>query len=162
MNDKITFNNLVTVDLGNDDEIVWQKQNAQTLVNRNLLIDLYNGTNPSIAVDAALTIRYTTVANPGGLTINVSSANNTTTEPTGSTDTAWGYEKTLLLYDGAELGVPSRGTLIVRGRVYFGVEAQITRVDFVDNGNILTLFSAEENGTVPETRSARITYRLAV
>ena len=162
MNDKITFQNLVTVEL-EDGTVLSRKFNAQTLDNRNMLIDLYDGTNPTSAINLSLNVFYInadTVGSPNSLAIT--SSDDETTEPTGSSVEAWGYEKTLRLFSGSDIGDPDRGGLIVRGRIYFPIESSLIRIDMLDSGNSITLFNSEQDELIPAGRSARITYRIGV
>lgn len=157
MKEKLEFNNLVTIEVEGTE--IYRTKNAQSLDNRNLLIDLYDGTNPSDTLDLALRVFYI-VGAASFQTIDVTSSDVSTTEPTGPNVEAWGYERTLSEYDDQEL--TRGGALNFRGRVYFPEEAEIIRVDLVDNESGLVLFNSEENGTVPTGRSGLITYRLSI
>jgi len=162
MNDNIKFNNRVSIELVGNGSKLSENHNEQTLGNRNILIDLYDGTNPSDPLDLALIVYYIDADTAGAFdTENITSDDDSTTEPSGSTVEAWGYEKTLVEFSSGDIGVRG-GALTIRGRMYFPKEANIIRIDCFDVETGTVLFNSEQNGTVPTGRSALITYRITL
>ena len=107
------FKNTIQIldDEGNE---IARYSNAQTIANRNLLLNLYNGTNPT-----ALALRLTVGYNDGtGQTQSITSANNTTTQPTGSSVTPWNYLRSPSKYASSGF-VSQTGQITLRGSIYF-------------------------------------------
>ena len=161
LQDNIQFNNTVEIFDDVTGERIYYKKNAQTIANRNMLVNLYGGTNPTSALNLSLLVEYSVGAG-SPTTTAITSADDSTTPPTGSSVTPWGYTKQTRIIQSAGLD-STTGAVIIRGRLYFPDGADISGVFIQDDANSsVILFSSSDSGNVPAGRSVRINYTIGI
>ena len=147
------FKNVIQI-LDDDGREIARYSNAQTIANRNLLLNLYNGTNPT-ALALSITVGYD---DGDAQTQSITSANDTTTQPTGSSVAPWNYLRTPNKYASSGFDTQTGG-IILRGSIYFPESVTIQDI-FILGAD--TLFRKSVSESVVGGKNLNILYTIEI
>lgn len=127
--------------------------NSQTIANRNMLLNFYNGTNPS---DFDFVLRVT---HESGSTL-ITSFDDDTNQPTGSNIVAWNYERTATKYPSTQSLGNTSGGIRIRGSIYFPNTETIERIA-VEQGTV-SFFRKDITESVVGGKNLNIIYDIDI